>query len=137
MNPKKLFRGPIPYIVLAGIIVWIGLSVFNLSGGYKEISTQKGLELLADGKVQSAEIIDGNQRVDLVLNAADGDNGTRVQFYYVSQRGADVVKAVDSADITKDFNDKVPQPSIWGSLLSFLIPVLLIGALFWFMLAGM
>jgi cell division protease FtsH len=136
MNLKKLFRGPIPYIVLAGIIVWIGMSVFTMSG-FKEISTQKGLELLADGKVQSAEIIDGNQRVDLVLNQPDGDNGTHVQFYYVNQRGADVVKAVDDADITKDFNDKVPQPSIWGSVLGFLLPVLAIGALFWFMLAGM
>jgi len=137
MNLKKLIRGPFVLVPLAILIVVIGLSMLNLSGGYKEVSTQQGLELLSAGKVQSAEIIDGNQRVDLVLNQADGDNGTHVQFYYVSQRGADVVKAVDSANLPKGYNDKVPQPSIWGSLLSFLIPVILIGALFWFMLAGM
>ncbi|MFC4243598.1 ATP-dependent zinc metalloprotease FtsH [Gryllotalpicola reticulitermitis] len=133
---KKLFRGPIPYIVLAGIIVLIGMSVFSMSG-FKEITTQQGLELLSQGKVQSAQIIDGQQRVDLVLSQPDGNNGDHVQFYYVAPRGAAVVNAIDNANLPKGYDDKVPQPSIWSSILSFLIPVLIIGALFWFMLAGM
>ena len=41
-----------------------------------------------DGKVDSAKIVDGEQRVDLTLKQADGDNGTQVQFYYVAPRGA-------------------------------------------------
>jgi ATP-dependent metalloprotease FtsH len=136
MNLKKIVRGPILWIVLAVVAVWIGSSLLTMSG-FKEVSTQKGLELLNDGKVKSAEIIDGDQRVDLTLNQADGSNGTQVQFYYVAPRGADVVKAVDNANLPKGYNDQVPQPNWWGSVLSILIPMLLIGVFFWIMLSGM
>jgi cell division protease FtsH len=136
MNLKKIFRGPILWIVVALVIVWIGASLINLSG-YKQIDTEKGLQLLQDGKVSSATIVDTDQRVDLTLRQPDGSYGTQVQFYYVAPRGADIVKAVDSADLPKGYNDQVPQPSWWLSALSVLLPVLLIGVFFWLMLSGM
>ena len=136
MNLKKIFRGPILWIVLAVVIVWIGSSLITMSG-YKGITTEKGLELLKDGKVSSATIVDTDQRVDMTLTKADGDNGTEVQFYYVAPRGAEVVKAVSDADLAKGYNDQVPQPSWWLSALSILLPVILIGAFFWLMLSGM
>jgi cell division protease FtsH len=136
MNLKKIFRGPILWIVLAVIIVWIGSSLITMSG-FKEVSTEHGLELLKDGKATQATIVDNDQRVDLTLDKADGNNGTSVQFYYVAPRGADVVKAVTDADLSKGYNDQVPQPSWWLSALSILLPVVLIGAFFWLMLSGM
>ena len=136
MNVKKIFRGPILYIVLAVIAVWIGSSLITMSG-FKEISTQKGLELLQDDKVASAKIVDGEQRVDLTLSSPDPTLGSQVQFYYVAPRGADVVQAVDNAKLSKGFNDEVPQPNWLLSALGFLLPVLLIGVFFWIMLSGM
>jgi cell division protease FtsH len=136
MNLKKIFRGPILWIVLAVVIVWIGSSLITMSG-FKEVSTEHGLELLKDGKATQATIVDNDQRVDLTLAKADGNNGTSVQFYYVEPRGADVVKAVTDADLSKGYNDQVPQPSWWLSALSILLPVVLIGAFFWLMLSGM
>ncbi len=136
MNVKKIFRGPILYIVLAVIAVWIGSSLITMSG-FKEISTQKGLELLQDDKVASAKIVDGEQRVDLTLTTPDPTLGSQVQFYYVTPRGADVVQAVDNAKLSKGFNDEVPQPNWLLSALGFLLPVLLIGVFFWIMLSGM
>ncbi|NNC12076.1 ATP-dependent metallopeptidase FtsH/Yme1/Tma family protein [Planctomonas sp. JC2975] len=136
MNLKKIFRGPILWIVLAVIIVWIGSSLITMSG-FKQIKTEQGLELLKDGKVSSAVIVDTDQRVDLSLKEADGSNGTQVQFYYVAPRGAEVVKAVTDANLPKGYDDQVPQPSWWLSALSILLPVILIGAFFWLMLSGM
>ncbi|HWD61427.1 MAG TPA: ATP-dependent zinc metalloprotease FtsH [Humibacter sp.] len=136
MNLKKIFRGPILWIVLAVVIVWIGSSLITMSG-YKGITTEKGLELLKDGKVASATIVDTDQRVDMTLTKADGNNGTEVQFYYVAPRGTEIVKAVSGADLSKGYNDQVPQPSWWLSALSILLPVILIGAFFWLMLSGM
>jgi cell division protease FtsH len=136
MNMKKIFRGPILYIVLAVVALWIGSSLITLSG-FKEISTQKGLELLNDDKVSSAKIVDVDQRVDLTLKQADGNNGTQVQFYYVAPRGTEVVKAVTDAKLPKGYNDEVPQPNWFLSALGFLLPVLLIGVFFWLMLSGM
>ncbi len=134
---RKLLRGPLLYLILAPLIVLLGWSL--LSGGdTREVPTQQGLELIADGKAKQAEIIDGDQRVNLTLTKADKKTGTdQVFFYYVSQRGEDVVNAVNEADLKDGFTDKVPQPNPLWSLLGFLLPLLLIGLLIWWMLSSM
>ncbi|WP_022888502.1 ATP-dependent zinc metalloprotease FtsH [Agromyces italicus] len=136
MNMKKVFRGPIIYILLAIVAVWIGSSLITASG-FKEVSTQQGLELLSDGKVAAVKIVDGENRVDLTLAEEDEKLGKQVQFYYVTPRGADVVAAVDSADPKDGYNDEVPQPNWFMSMLGILLPLLLIGVFFWIMLSGM
>lgn len=134
---KKLFKGPLIYLILAPIIVLIGWSLLSGSG-QREITTQRGLEMLDAGQVSKAEIIDGDQRVNLTLEKADSETGaTDVFFYYVFPRGADVVEAVDAAAPTDGFTDKVPQPNPFWSVLGFLLPVLLIGLFFWWMLSSM
>jgi len=136
MNMKKILRGPIIYILLAIVAVWIGSSLITASG-FKEVSTQQGLELLNDGKVSAAKIVDGENRVDLTLAKADEELGTQVQFYYVTPRGEDVVNAVDAANPKDGFNDEVPQPNWFLSMLGILLPLVLIGLFFWIMLSGM
>ena len=93
MNVKKLLRGPILYFILAIIVVWVGSSLLTMSG-FREVSTQQGLELLGSGDVSEAKIVDGEQRVDLTLSTASGDLGTEVQFYYVAPRGEEIITAV-------------------------------------------
>ncbi len=135
MKVKKLFRGPFLYIALAIIAVWVGSSLITLSGGFKEVSTQEGLSLLRGSTVSEATIVDGEQRVDLTLSQASGDNGTRVQFYYVAPRGTEVVDAVTASNPADGFTDEVPQPSWLLTALGFLFPVLLIGLFIWLMLS--
>ena len=136
MNVKKLLRGPFLYIILAIIAVWIGSSLITMSG-FREVSTQQGLEFLNDGKVSNAKIVDGEQRVDLTLTSADAKYGDQVQFYYVAPRGTEVIDAVNSAKPKDGFTDEVPQPNWFLSALGFLLPLLLIGVFFWIMLSGM
>ncbi len=134
---RKLFRGPLLYLILAPLIVLIGWSLLS-GGNVREVPTKQGLEFIADGKVAEAEIIDGDQRVNLKLTKADTKLATdEVYFYYVSQRGGAVVDAVTDAKLKDGFTDKVPQPNPLWSLLGFLLPLLLIGALLWWMLSSM
>ena len=135
MDVKRIFRGPIIYIVLAIAAVWIGTTLLT-SSGFKQISTQEGLDLLKGSSVESAKIVDGEQRVDLTLNAAAGDNGKSVQFYYVAPRGTEVVAAINAANL-KDFDDEVPQTNFFTSLLGILLPFLIIGVIFYFLLSRM
>ena len=100
------------------------------------MSTQEGLELLQDNQVEKATIIDGEQRVDLELRQSFQGEGTQVQFYYVSPRGDEIVAAVNNSDVT-EFTDEVPQTNWFVSLLGFVIPFLLIGVIFWFLLSSM
>lgn len=136
MNMKKILRGPIIYILLAIVAVWIGSSLITASG-FREVSTQEGLELLKDDKVSSVKIVDGENRVDLTLAEADEELGTQVQFYYVTPRGPDIIAAIDAADPDDGFNDEVPQPNWFLSMLGILLPLVLIGLFFWIMLSGM
>ncbi|WP_308797222.1 ATP-dependent zinc metalloprotease FtsH [Agromyces silvae] len=136
MNMKKILRGPIIYILLAIVAVWIGSSLITASG-FKQVSTQEGLELLDDGKVAAVKIVDGENRVDLTLSEADDELGSQVQFYYVTPRGDDVIAAVDAANPADGYDDEVPQPNWFLSMLGILLPLLLIGLFFWIMLSGM
>jgi cell division protease FtsH len=133
MDFKRFLRGPLIYILLAVIVVSVGFSLLSGSG-FKEITTKDGLALLQNDKVASAKIVDSEQRVDLTLTTA-GSNGKQVQFYYATARGADIVKAVDSSGAKYD--DQVDKGNWLSSLLGLVIPFIIIGLIFWFLLSSM
>ena len=74
MDFKRIFRGPIVYILIAIVAVVIGSSL--LSGtGFKEVSVKHGLELLSNGTVTSAKIV---QPFDsTVVTSADSEVANR------------------------------------------------------------
>jgi cell division protease FtsH len=133
MDFKRFLRGPLIYVLGAVIIVSVGFSLLSGSG-YKEITTKDGLALLQNDKVASAKIVDAEQRVDLTLTQA-GTDGKQVQFYYAAARGADIVKAVDSSGAK--YNDQVDKGNWLSSLLGLVIPFIIIGLIFWFLLSSM
>jgi cell division protease FtsH len=55
-----------------------------------------------------------------------------VQFYYVAPRGPAVVEAIAAAEPAEGYIDEVPQGNWLLSLMGILLPVLLLGALFYF-----
>lgn len=135
MNVKKITRNPLIYVLLIGVLLVVGFSLLSNLGGPRQVSTQEGLELLSGDTVQQVTITDRDQRVDLTLSEAYED-ATSVQFYYVDARAAEVVDAVEGAEPEDGYNDVVPQPSFFDGLLSLLIPILLLGALFWFLMSS-
>ena len=136
MNFKKLLRGPFIYIILAIAAVWIGSALIGMNG-YQQVDTEVGLKMLSSGKVAQATIVDTDQRVDLKLTTADPKFGEQVQFYWVTPRGQEIVQAVNDATLADGFNDDVPRENWILSTLGFMLPILLIGAFFWFMLSSM
>lgn len=136
MKFKNILRGPLLYIMIAVIAVWVGSSLISMTG-FQPVTTEEGLKFLKDNKASSATIVDIEQRVDLTLTEADAKYGKEVQFFYVAPRGVQVVDAVDASTLADGFNDEVPKENWFLSILGFLLPVLLIGAFFWFMLSSM
>ncbi len=135
MDVKKITRNPLIYVLLIGVLLIVGFTLISSWGGPKQITTQEGLELLRGDTVTEVVNTDGDQRVDLTLSS-DYEGSDQVQFYYVDARADEVVSAIDAADPTDGFNDVVPQPSWWGGFLSLMIPLLLLGLLFWFLLSS-
>ncbi|TPX03348.1 cell division protein FtsH, partial [Schumannella luteola] len=119
MDFKRIFRGPLIYIILGVVILIVGFNLITAAAGFKQVTTQQGLELLGGSTVESVKIVDGEQRVDLTLSKAyssdDADYGTQVQFYYVQPRGDEVIQAI--TDSKAKFDDEVPQTNWFTSLL--------------------
>lgn len=133
MTLKKLLKGPLPLAAGLVMLLILGLMLFN-PNAYQTVTTDKGLELLNDQKVKEVVIVDGENRVDMVLKKADEKLGERVQFRFVTARSLDVIAAVNDADPSDGFNDEIPAGSGWISLLLYLlVPVLIIGFFFWMM----
>lgn len=135
MNVKKLSRNPFVYVVLIGVLLIVGMTLITNLTGARSITTQEGLKLLGGDTVTQATLTDGDQRVDLTLSEPF-EGATNVQFYYVAERADAVVQAVDSAAPKDGYNDVVPQTSWFGSLLSILLPILILGLLFWWLLSS-
>ncbi|MFF2346749.1 ATP-dependent zinc metalloprotease FtsH [Pseudarthrobacter sp. NPDC058119] len=140
MKAKNFFKGPGIWIVVVVGLLLVAFATLA-PGGAARIDTDKGLELLSSNKVEQAKIFDGENRVDLTLKdnlQVNGqDKGKSVQFFFVDARAQDVVKAVTDAKPAQGFTDQPIESNWFSGLLSLLIPVILLGALFWFLMTRM
>ncbi|KRE91283.1 MULTISPECIES: ATP-dependent zinc metalloprotease FtsH [unclassified Arthrobacter] len=140
MKAKNFFKGPGIWIVVVVGLLLVAFATLA-PGGAARIDTDKGLELLSGNKVEQAKIFDGENRVDLTLKdnlQLEGqDKGKSVQFFFVDARAQDVVKAVTDAKPAQGFTDQPIESNWFSGLLSLLIPVILLGALFWFLMTRM
>jgi len=135
MDFKKITRNPLLYVLLIGLFLIVGFSLISSLGGAKQITTQQGLELLSGNTVTEVTNTDGDQRVDMKLSSPyEGAND--VQFYYVGARADEVVSAVDAANPSDGFNDVVPRATWFDGLLSLMLPILLLGLIFWFLISS-
>ncbi|MEP7765903.1 ATP-dependent zinc metalloprotease FtsH [Sanguibacter sp. 25GB23B1] len=140
MNMKRLFSGPFVWIIL-GLVI-LGFALTSLLGEkVSRIDTSQGLALLEGGTVEQALIVDGDQRVRLTLDEdfeVDGEDlGRSVEFFYVEPQGDQVVEAVTAADPAKGFDSEVARAGFFTSMLSVIIPFLIIGVIFYFILTRM
>ena len=135
MNLKRITRGPVIW-VLIGLVVLLFAARALTPNQFTAIDTSKAIDLIKSGQVQSAEVVDGEQRIELTLSQPL-DGKTKVMAYYIEPRGAELVKLLEENRPTGGFDDRVPQPSWWSSLLITLLPILLLVGLFWFLMGQM
>ncbi len=135
MKSKNIFRGPLFWIVLAVVALLLILpTIFNNSGS--RVDTNVGLELLADDQVEQAKIFDGENRVDLTLREDYEDLGSSVFFLFSDNRGEAVVEAINSSDV-EGFTDQPVENNWFANILGLILPILILGAIFWFLLSRM
>ena len=132
---KRILGGPWIWIAVAVGVLLIGSSLFT-GGGFQKVDTQAGIEYLENGNVERAVIFDGEQRVDLTLSSEDGPLGNQVQFYYVTGRDEFIAELVQSSRPSDGWTDEVPNTPWILSLLGTLLPFILIGLIFWFIMSG-
>lgn len=133
MDRKRLLRSPLLWVavVLVGYLLYSYLS--DDTRGYKPEPTSVALSQLTAKNVQSATIDDKEQRLRLVLKTPV-DGSTQIYTQYPSLASDDIFKAVQAAQLPKNFDTQVTSESALVSLLFYLVPIgLIILFLLWMM----
>lgn len=133
---KKLLKGPFLWITLALVAIFIGSSL-GTTVTFQKVDTSYGLQLIRESKAKSVKIYDGEQRVDIQLIGTDPKTKSRtVQFFFIQSRATQVATAIAEANVVDGYNDEVPNTPWYLGLLGTIFPILLIGGIFYFLMAG-
>jgi cell division protease FtsH len=142
MDFKRILRTPVVWVVLIFGIGVLWLSIGDAST-FTRIDTSAAEKLINDGAVDSAKFA-GTDRLDLTLKPgqsySDGDKvkaATKVQTYYVVQRGESLMQAINAHKPPKGYTDDPPQQNWIFSLLATIIPLIIVLGLFWFLMGQM
>src|ERR1700754_5231338 len=129
MNRKNVIRT----VTAIAVVVLLGWSFFFFSDdtrGYKPVDTSVAMSQISGDNVKSAQIDDREQQLRLTLKKGnnDTDNSDKVLTKYPNGYAVDLFNALNAK--SAKVNTVVNEGSILGSLLIYVLPLLLLVGLF-------
>ncbi|MGO1972500.1 MAG: ATP-dependent zinc metalloprotease FtsH [Propionibacteriaceae bacterium] len=138
MNFKRILRGPILWIILAVVVIGLLVDFAGSADGYKETSTSEVVSIInGDQKLKEAHLIDGEQEIRIWLD--DGED-TKYKAIWVGNQADALAERLTQRyedGTLEKWEGENPTPGFFSSLLGTLIPFLIIGVLFFFLLTSM
>jgi len=127
---RKMMRGPLFWIVLALILV-VALGRISGSGAtFTPVDTSVVLAEISQDKVDSALVIDKDQKIEVILKSGESvDGSTHLVASYLANEEPQITELLTSNPPAKAWNVKVPTTSFIESLFFSFAPFLLIGFL--------
>lgn len=136
MDLKRIFRGPLVWIVVAVLLILIGTNLFSSLGAPKNVDTWQVVSYIQGNQAKSATLVDREQRVELILQ-----DGSKVQSEYITGQGVELQQQLqakkDAGQLPDGYNVEVPTENLLVSLLISLIPVAIIILLLFFFMSQM
>ncbi|HCB06104.1 MAG TPA: cell division protein FtsH, partial [Nocardioides bacterium] len=138
---KRIFKGPLIWIIVAVVGVLIAMQFLISSGGGDEISSSQMSEYVSKGEVKDITFVDGDQVIKATLDdSVDRDGGREVTTKYLSGTQAGLFKAAqeqfDKGEIDK-ITVEVSRPGLLSSLLFSFLPILILVVLFFWLMNSM
>jgi len=136
MNVKRFLRGPITWILLAIVLVVLLVQFAGSLDGFSQVSTSEAVQLINDEKVKLKEVrlIDNEQEIRITT---DEEKPRRVKATWVGTQSGSLVtelnKRVDAGTLEKWWGEN-PQPSLLGTLAATILPIIVLGVIFFFAL---
>lgn len=139
---RRIFWGIMGALTLGAVLIFF---LFN-PAGFTQIKTSEGRQILQSQSIERIQVTDGSQLVQIWLKndytptdleGKEEKPTKKVQFQYTDPEGDAVLALVQNADSKNGYNSLVPQQSILFSLLSLILPMLLIIGLFFWMIPKM
>ncbi|MCW2912957.1 MAG: ATP-dependent metalloprotease FtsH, partial [Actinomycetia bacterium] len=138
MDVKRYFRGPLLWVLLFGLLVALVFWGVNPSSSDKA-DTSKVISAIETGKVNSAKIIDKDQRIEVTLNKENG--GRKMAASWVEGQGVELQKLLqqqaDAGKLPGSYNVEVPKQSFFLNLLFSLLPIVVVVLIFLFIMNQM
>ncbi|GAA1596465.1 ATP-dependent zinc metalloprotease FtsH [Kribbella sancticallisti] len=141
MDVKRIFRGPLFWIILAFVGVLLIGQLLTGSSGYKTEPTGQVVQLIqqakasSDKSIKSVTLIDPDQEIRV-----EKTDGTKVRAHWVDGQanalGTDLQTLFQDQKIER-YDVENPKPSFIGQVFSTLIPFLLIAVVFIFLMNSM
>ena len=142
---KRSMRRMFTAFFFVGVVA-SGLWLFFGGEHFSAVKTSEGISLLKGKQVERVQITEGTQQVRLWLSqptkATDEkgkshDVGKRVQFSYVEPQAEQIARLTEQAKPKLGYDSIVPQASIWSSILTMAVPMLIIIVAFMILLPRM
>jgi cell division protease FtsH len=136
---KRFVRSPWLWIVVAVLGVLFALQYLAPSGGYDEITYSTMNSYITSGQVKEITLIDGDQQIKATLEDGVRSSGSEVTAHWLSGTQNKLVneieQQVNKGTIPADgYDNKISKPSLLASILTTLLPFVLIVLLFLFLM---
>ena len=124
---RRILRGPLFWIVAALVAVSIFGQISTGTNNYTVVDTSVILNELSQDKVESAVVIDRDQKIKVILKTGQFvDGAQRLEASYVVGQEQLIIALLTSNPPPGDWNVEVPTQSFFVSLILSLLPILLI-----------
>jgi cell division protease FtsH len=136
---KRFVRSPWLWIVVAVLGVLFALQYLAPSGGYDEVKYSTMNTYITSGQVQEITLIDGDQQIKATLKDGVRPAGAEVTAHWLDGTQNTLVDEIE-AQVTKGtipadgYDNKISKPSLLASILTTLLPFVLIVLLFLFLM---
>ncbi|MFV0407712.1 MAG: ATP-dependent zinc metalloprotease FtsH [Propioniciclava sp.] len=134
MKAPRLLRSPFLWILGVFLIIMLAMNLLSESSRYSLVPTSEVITLLqGDAKLKQVTLVDGDQEIR--VETADGSKRLRAQW--VGDQSRDIIALLDKrmeAGTVESWTGQNPDNSIWSFVLFGIVPFLLIGVLFFFMM---
>jgi cell division protease FtsH len=128
---RRILRGPLFWIVLALLVVSVVGRISTSGDQFIKVETSTILAAISSDKVDSALVIDKDQKVEVILKSGNYIKGSKKLYAsYVSGEEPLIIELLTSNPPPKEWDVKVPTQSFLMSMFLSFAPILLIGFLF-------
>ena len=133
---KKYLKSPFTWLIVAMLLA-IGYTQFlNLNKSFKVVDTSTVLSVISSQQADSVLLVDKEQLIRVVLKTGVViDGASKLEASYITAQEPQIVELLAQNPPPKKWNVKVPTQSLLVSLLFTLLPFLLIGFIFFFVMS--
>ncbi len=134
MNFKRVLRGPIIWIILAVIAIGLLVQFASSADGYQQVPTSQVVSVInGNDQLTKVTLKDGDQ----LIQVEPANGGQKIEADWVGNQSDELITRLNQRVAAGTLDNWVGQkvtPGFFTQLLSTLIPFLLLGVVFFFLI---